>query len=170
MYGYAEIQKKKKYYLQNKDIIKQKRKIYVSENEELVKQCKKISRSKEIKPPRKIRVKIIKSKTELMIQRYRNKFIKLGLKADLTLEQWNEILDYFNGCTFCDCKDNISVGYIKSFSRGGNFTYGNVITICPSCRSSKKNRNLNEWNEYDVFRKYYPEKSLKLNEYINKYK
>jgi len=117
MYGYAEIQQKKKYYQENKEVIKQKRKTYVSENYELVKKCNKISRSKQIKPPRKIRVKIIKSKTELMLQRHKLKCRKLGLDYSLTLEQWENIVEYFDGCAFCG-NDNVFIGYIKSFSRG----------------------------------------------------
>jgi len=165
MYGFAEIQKKKKYYLENKDVIKQKRKIYVKENKELVKQCKKISRSKEIKPPRKIRVKIIKTKTELMLQRHKLKCKKLGLQFDLTLEQWDDILDYFDGCAFCDNTESY-IGYITSFSRGKGLYYGNVIPICPSCRSSKKNRNLNEWMEFSIIQNEYSDKIQKLNEYM----
>jgi hypothetical protein len=165
MYGYAEIQKKKKYYLENKDIIKQKRKIYVMKNYELVKQCKKISRSKEIKPPRKIRIKIIKTKTELMLQRHKLKCRKLGLRYDLTLFQWNDILNHFVNCAFCESK-NIYIGYIISFSRRKGLYYGNVIPICPKCRSSKKNRNLEEWLEFDILRKEYPEKVNRLNEYM----
>jgi len=183
IYGFNEKLKKKIYYLENKQRILTKQKLYNLENSEQIAKYQKVYQDeyrinnpkpnhikkikvKIIKPKR---VKIIKTKTELMIQRYRNKFIKLGLQADLTLEQWSDIIIYFHEtCAFCDSQDNISIGYIKSFSRGGSFSLHNVICICPSCRSSKKGRDLNEWGQYNIIQNEYPEKVNKILEYKDK--
>lgn len=169
MYGYAEIQQKKKYYLENREIILQKRKKYVSENMELVKQCDKISKSKRMKP-KKIKSPIIKTRMELILHRHLLKCKKLGQVDNfLTLDEWNSILLYFGTCAFCYEDNELYIGYVIPPSRklGKMFSYGNVICICKSCRSSKKNLLLKEWMNYTIFQKYNPDKVRLLEEYIN---
>ena len=179
MYGFNEKLKKKIYYLENKQRLLTKQKKYNLENSEQISKYqkiyqdeyrlahpkpKKIRKIKVIKPKK---VKTTRTKTELMLQRYRLKFIKLGLQADLTLEDYLNIFNYFeNTCCFCKNQENISIGYIKSYSRRGKFTYGNVVCICPKCRSSKKGMNLNEWMNMEFIKKEYPEKINKLYEYM----
>lgn len=112
-----------------------------------------------------------KDKTFLMLQRYNNICKKLGLVCNVDLEIWRDILDYFgHSCCYCGETENLVLGFIIPYSKNGDCVYGNVICCCNFHRYSKHNRLLEEWLQFDVIKKYYPQKIIKLNEYINKYK
>lgn len=55
---------------------------------------------------------------------------------------------YSSNCQFCNSTENLSIDHIIPLSRGGNHTYGNLMTLCTRCNSSKGNKLLVEWKQY----------------------
>lgn len=74
-----------------------------------------------------------------------------GLPADFTPEQWQECLNWFNGCcAYCGAQQSLLDGvlhqdhYISKTLRGG-YTATNIVPACKTCNVSKKNRHPEEW-------------------------
>lgn len=96
-----------------------------------------------------------------------------GLVADLTLEEFRQMMSYFmssNGELECPyCNKNISDFYVLEHvialaNKGGN-TISNVIVSCKSCNNNKKDKVMLEWFKSQSF--YKKENEEKLLEYIN---
>ncbi|PDM38427.1 hypothetical protein CMV37_03515 [Bacillus cereus] len=72
---------------------------------------------------------------------------KKQLLNDLTVEQWNECLNYFNhSCAYCgEQHESLEQEHFISVSKGGAFTKTNIVTACRSCNASKYNQDFFEW-------------------------
>ena len=57
--------------------------------------------------------------------------------------------EYDNKCALCGTKENLTVDHVYPISRGGPNIIGNIIPLCRSCNSKKKDRILTQ--EYDWF-------------------
>lgn len=160
--------KNKIYYLENRKSLIQKQIIYNSKNKEHIKDYQEQYRNSKLEYIRKINRDNMrtKDKTELMLKRYKNIAKKLGLKCDIDLLIWTEIMDYFdNECAVCSC-ENVSIGFVIPYSKNGNIVYGNIIPLCLHHHKSKKNRLIEEWLQLESFKKYHTDKAIRLMEYI----
>ena len=88
------------------------------------------------------------------------------LPHTLTVEEWEEALEYFDySCSYCgNSEDKIGKEHIVPVSKGGGYTADNIIPACQSCNASKYSKDLEEWYmKYE----YYNEKRLnKILDYI----
>ena len=100
---------------------------------------------------------------------------KKGLVADLTINEWNNTLEYFKDnscnihCAYCDCilKKPIQE-HIIPVIKCGEFTKNNIIPSCKNCNSSKGDKSLDEFFIYsDKFTKLLYEKILAFIEYYS---
>lgn len=69
-----------------------------------------------------------------------------GLKADLTYEQWIEIIHRFNGkCAYCGDELKLTHEHVVPVVKFGEYTKGNIIPACAKCNGSKHDKNLYVW-------------------------
>lgn len=65
---------------------------------------------------------------------------------DLTLGQWNAILDaHDHACHYCGSRDDIGMDHRIPCQRGGGHTASNVVPCCRSCNTSKGIQTPEEW-------------------------
>jgi 5-methylcytosine-specific restriction endonuclease McrA len=65
---------------------------------------------------------------------------KNELPNDLTVAEYQECLEYFGGaCCHCGTVTNL-----VPVSKGGGTTKSNIVCACPSCNSSKGNKDMAE--------------------------
>jgi hypothetical protein len=74
---------------------------------------------------------------------------------DLTDLQWKEIVAAWVTCAYCDGTDSqFQKDCVQPISRGGRYTFANVVPACRSCNASKCNFEVTSW----LRRKRYDEK------------
>ena len=62
---------------------------------------------------------------------------RAGNKADLTIEEWNEALEYFgHACAYCGGQYQVIEHYIPIVRRGGT-TASNCVPACATCNAGK---------------------------------
>lgn len=143
----------KLYYLEHRENLRNKHKLYEENNKDKRKSYDK-------------KYRLNKDKLYLQFLRHTRECKELGLSPTLTYDELLRIFNFFNyQCTFCN-DNNTYIGYIVSRQRGGNLELGNIIPICLSCRSSKKNLMLGEWNRFCIKHKNNDPNIIKLKEYI----
>lgn len=66
--------------------------------------------------------------------------------SDLTDAEWFRILDAWARCAYCGA-DGIALqkDCVLPISRGGRYTYENVVPACRSCNASKCNSEVTGW-------------------------
>ena len=70
------------------------------------------------------------------VRRYRA--IMAGVKATLTTQEWQEIIEKFDyRCAYCHKRTKLEVDHVIPISKGGNHTADNVVPACRSCNASK---------------------------------
>lgn len=52
---------------------------------------------------------------------------------------------YSDPCFFCGSTENQSIDHIIPLSKGGSHSIGNVMTLCLSCNTSKRDKLFIEW-------------------------
>jgi len=83
-------------------------------------------------------------------QRYIAK--KSRLPNDLTVAEYQECLEYFGGaCCYCGTVTNLVQEHVVPVSKGGGTTKSNIVCACPSCNSSKGNKDMVEWYSRQPF-------------------
>lgn len=66
-------------------------------------------------------------------------------EGDLTLEQWEHIVDLYSGrCGYCG-DDASTIEHVRPLSRGGQHTALNVIPACKYCNLRKGSKTVEEW-------------------------
>ncbi|CAM3866290.1 HNH endonuclease [Smaragdicoccus niigatensis] len=74
---------------------------------------------------------------------------------DLTDVQWTELVSAWGSCAYCDGTDTqFQKDCVQPISRGGRYTFRNVVPACRSCNASKCNFEVTSW----LRRKRYDEK------------
>ena len=87
-----------------------------------------------------------KAKARRRIHQANRKQHALGLAADLTQAQWEEILEEFGrSCAYCGAQGGLQQDHVVPVSKGGAYTRKNILPACGSCNSSKGNKSLLEW-------------------------
>lgn len=72
---------------------------------------------------------------------------RLMTGADLTSEEWTEILEEFDHrCAYCQTPDGkLEIEHMTPLIRGGRHTASNVVPACRSCNASKGRRTIFEF-------------------------
>lgn len=61
-------------------------------------------------------------------------------------KDWLRSVDRHRGCcAYCGDKKPLTVEHVVPLSRGGRHSVGNIIPVCFSCNSSKRDRFVTEW-------------------------
>lgn len=70
-----------------------------------------------------------------------------GSEPDLTLAEWQEILEEFDhACAYCQARGiTLEQDHMTAISRGGRHTASNVVPACRSCNARKGAKNLFEF-------------------------
>lgn len=70
---------------------------------------------------------------------------------DLTTPQWEALKAAWGGCAYCGAAGGTTPGTglqrdtMLPISRGGRYTWDNVVPACASCNASKGNTELTSW-------------------------
>lgn len=65
---------------------------------------------------------------------------------DLTLDEWAAIVDAWGSCAYCGLADGpFQKDCVLPISRGGRYTFENVVPACRSCNASKSNDEVTGW-------------------------
>ena len=65
---------------------------------------------------------------------------------DLTLDEWAAIVDAWGSCAYCGLADGpFQKDCVLPISRGGRYTFENVVPACRSCNASKSNDEVTSW-------------------------
>ena len=140
----------KRYYLENIDKIKQ----YKEDNKERRRKWNMTWRlenkehiaeySKRYKQENRDRVNITTQRRHARIAQ---------LPHTLTLEEWEDALEFFNySCAYCGISDErLHQEHIIPIVKGGGYIADNIIPACQSCNSSKHARDMEEWYSEQEF-------------------
>ena len=88
------------------------------------------------------------------------------LPHDLTLDEWEDTLEYFDySCAYCGVSDdNLGKEHVIPIVKGGGYTVDNIIPACQSCNSSKHTTDLEEW--YVSYEHYDEDRLNKILDYV----
>lgn len=65
---------------------------------------------------------------------------------DLSDEQWSALVKAWGGCAYCRVSDKpLQRDCVLAISRGGRYTFDNVVPTCRSCNTSKSNHEVTGW-------------------------
>ena len=81
-------------------------------------------------------------------QRYdRRRRIRVASRVnDLTDVQWADLVSTWGSCAYCDGTDGaFQKDCVQPISRGGRYTFSNVVPACRSCNASKCNSEVTSW-------------------------
>lgn len=68
------------------------------------------------------------------------------VEHDLTDEQWVTLKAAWDGCAYCGASGvALQRDCVLPVSRGGRYTFGNVVPACASCNASKCNAEVGGW-------------------------
>ena len=141
----------KKYYEENKDKLREYHKKYYEENKDKIKETNNKWKLNNIE------------KVRLSKKKRKNK--RKELKADLTVQEWDYIKEYFNNsCAYCGVECELEQEHFIPVTKGGEYTKSNIITACRSCNASKGNRDFSEWYKGKDF--YNKDRENKIKQYL----
>ena len=96
------------------------------------------------------------------------------LPSQLSVEQWNIVLNYFNNeCAYCGISEEehlekygqrLHQEHFAPLVYGGEYTHNNIITSCRSCNSSKSNKDFFKW--YPTYKHYNKQREKFILEYL----
>lgn len=156
------------YYHENKDIMKEKRKKWGEKNKSHRNEWrKKYYENNTLKIKESIRKWYKKNPEYLRMASQRRKARLLELPHTLTIEEWNECLNFFDyKCAYCGNHDTpMTQEHVIPVINGGGYVVENIIPACQSCNSSKGGKSLEEWFlNYKYFKK---ERMTKILFYTN---
>jgi 5-methylcytosine-specific restriction endonuclease McrA len=76
---------------------------------------------------------------------------QLALPADLTVEQWIEVLEQSNGyCYHCHTfigEQALVLDHLIPLALGGGTTLSNVVPTCQRCNADKRGRTVEQWRQ-----------------------
>lgn len=77
---------------------------------------------------------------------------KLLLPDTLTLKQWKQVKECFNNkCAYCGTELPLTKEHFVPLNKGGEYTINNIIPVCLSCNSSKKDKDFFSWYPVQSF-------------------
>jgi hypothetical protein len=85
------------------------------------------------------------NKDKVIIQDQRREAKKRSLPATLTVKQWHEIVNAFDGkCAYCGEEKPLTQDHFIPVSKNGGYTKENIIPSCLSCNCSKIDKDFQE--------------------------
>ena len=128
--------RQKKYQDDNKELLSEKRRKYTSDNLD-----------------------------KFRIYNQRRRALKKQLPNTLTPQQWEQCeKDFDYTCCYCGQAKKLTIEHFKPISKFGELTANNVLPACPSCNSSRGNRDFSTWFKRQPF--YTPEREAKILSYL----
>ena len=176
------LQQKKMYYQENKETLVPEKRIYYSENRDEILEGKKqyyqknkgriLKNDKQYyidnKDEVRARAKLYRQNNPNIYRKasHKRKAREKGVKATLTVSQWNEVKKYFNNsCAYCEISEKehlkltgqrLHQEHFVALINGGSYSKENIMPSCKSCNSSKSNKDFFEWysthEHYDLSR------------------
>jgi len=68
------------------------------------------------------------------------------VEHDLSDAQWAALKDAWGGCAYCGVADKpLQRDCVLALSRGGRYTFDNIVPACRSCNTSKCNDEVTGW-------------------------
>lgn len=68
------------------------------------------------------------------------------VEHDLSDAQWSALKAAWGGCAYCGAPGPpLQRDCVLALSRGGRYTLGNIVPVCPSCNASKCNTEVTTW-------------------------
>ncbi|MFF2486005.1 HNH endonuclease [Microbacterium sp. NPDC058062] len=65
---------------------------------------------------------------------------------DLTLDEWESLVEAWGACAYCGVTAGpFQKDCVLPISRGGRYTFENVVPACRSCNASKCNDEVTGW-------------------------
>jgi 5-methylcytosine-specific restriction endonuclease McrA len=64
---------------------------------------------------------------------------------DLTAEEWESLVEAWGACAYCAGAGPLQKDCVLPISRGGRYTFENVVPACRSCNASKSNDEVTGW-------------------------
>lgn len=96
---------------------------------------------------------------------YRRDMRRRGFKVRHTHEQWQELLNRFEGiCAYCESEKATTKDHVVPLSRGGSDEIDNILPACRSCNCRKHTRSLEEWLVIRDYRGTYQFDHVPINE------
>jgi len=159
--------KRKIYELKNVEHIKEQWQIYSNKNKNNIKAYRDKNKEVNSKYNKQYRKEHHEELKEQYKEYYNNhkeiyhlsnqkrKAIKRKLPNTLTMQQWEKIKsDFNNKCAYCGEEKPLAQEHFIALSKGGEYTVNNIIPVCKSCNSSKRDRNFFEWyHKQDFYNK-----------------
>ncbi|MGY1721048.1 HNH endonuclease [Blastococcus sp. SYSU DS0552] len=68
-----------------------------------------------------------------------------AVEHDLTDAQWAALSHAWGGCAYCGAAGPLQRDCVLPISRGGRYTFGNVVPACGPCNASKCNDEVTGW-------------------------
>jgi hypothetical protein len=97
-----------------------------------------------------------KNKDNHKFCKHRKRAKDKSLKADLTIEQWQEIkLNFNNKCCYCGEELELELEHFIPLSKNGEFTYNNIL---PSCRQCNKKKGVEDFFNWYPRQEFYDKK------------
>lgn len=89
-----------------------------------------------------------------------------SLPKTFTENEWEECKKSFDyKCAYCGSNDKSTQEHFIPVSKGGEYTKDNILPVCSSCNSSKRDREFFEW--YPRHKSYSKEREKKILKYLN---
>ncbi|WP_137842993.1 HNH endonuclease [Microbacterium sp. 2FI] len=64
---------------------------------------------------------------------------------DLTPDEWESLVEAWGTCAYCGASGPFQKDCVLPISRGGRYTFENVVPACRSCNASKCNDEVTGW-------------------------
>lgn len=69
-----------------------------------------------------------------------------SVPGGVSKRDWDRLVNRHDGkCAYCGTKSKLTQDHVVPISRGGKHSIGNILPVCRSCNSSKKNALLIQW-------------------------
>ena len=159
-------ERNKQYREENGDRTREQKKLYRSINKDKLYEHKKVYVSTHKEQVARTSKKFRKNNTEYYRMHCNNRRArKRKLPHTLTVEQWGQVKERFNGkCAYCEKEKDLTQEHFVPIAKGGEYTHNNIIPACQSCNSSKGNRDFFEW--YPKFRHYIKKREKFILDYL----
>jgi hypothetical protein len=101
-------------------------------------------------------------------QKHRRNARKHGLPATFTYEQWINSKNIFNNCcAYCGINEILTQDHFTPLSKRGEYTVNNIIPVCHTCNSDKRDLDFFEWYPQQKF--YSKQREQRILEYLHYY-
>lgn len=164
-------QRDRDYWERNKDKKSAKDKIYREKHKEQLKAIRKEKRKTEgYKIKHSIRNKRYRQtengRTKKLLERQRRIAKEAEVYSNFTSTDWDNCLNHFDHkCAYCGKSEKLTQDHFIPLSHGGEYALSNIIPVCLSCNSSKRDQDFFTWYSHQP--SYSKQRELKILDYLN---